>query len=43
MIILIWKTTVFHTVMVLVVDIDEGNMMEPNNFKVAHGVNTEYF
>jgi hypothetical protein len=22
--------------MVLVVDIDEGNMMEPNNFKVAH-------
>jgi hypothetical protein len=29
--------------MTLVVDIDEGNMLEPNNVKVAHWINIEIF
>jgi hypothetical protein len=32
-----------QTAMMLVVDIDEGNMMGPNNFKVAHRMSTENF
>jgi hypothetical protein len=35
------KITFSKTVLVTVVDIDKGNVMEPNNFKVALRMNNE--